>query len=70
MLVIITLKPLKVKWRAILKIILLIGLLLYIIPKLVLVVGGIGNPPFKQKLPDEPIRETPMKVEIKIATCS
>jgi hypothetical protein len=70
MFVFISLNPLKVKWKTLVKTVLLIGLLVYIIPKLVLAISGINQPPVQQKLRDNPIRETPIKVESKHATCS
>lgn len=70
MFAIISLKPLRAKGKTILKILLLIGFLCYIIPKLVLAVSGPGYPPAKEKLRDDPIRAKPMKVENKNFTCS
>ncbi len=70
MFVIISLNPFKVKWKTLIKAALLIGLLVYIIPKLILAISGISQPPVQQKLRDNPIRETPIKVESQQVTCS
>lgn len=66
MFVIVALKPTKGKIKTILKIALLIGLLVYIIPKLLLAANGIVRPPTEQKLKDSPIREAPVKVEYRL----
>lgn len=65
MFVLISLKPLQAKWKTIVKIIMLIGLLVYVIPKLVSAVSGISHPPVKQKLRDDPMREMPTRVELR-----
>lgn len=65
MFVAISLKHSKAKWKAICKIALLIGFLAYVIPKLVLAVTGVSHPPANPKLRETPLRETPMRVEIK-----
>lgn len=66
MFVLISLKPLQGKWRMIIKIMILIGFLVYVIPKLVLAVSGMGHPPGKQKLRDDPLREMPTRVELRL----
>ncbi|HBS58290.1 MAG TPA: hypothetical protein DEA44_03375 [Firmicutes bacterium] len=68
MFVLISLKPLQAKWRTIIKILMLIGLLVYVIPKLVAAVSGISHPPVKQKLRDDPLREMPTRVELKFCS--
>jgi hypothetical protein len=46
------------------KLLCLVVLLFYIVPKIVLALSGISHPPANQKLRDNPIKESPMKVEL------
>jgi hypothetical protein len=59
----ISLKQWKSKWQFWVKLAVVLLLILYVIPKIVLAISGMSPPPANQKLRDDPIRETPMKVE-------